>query len=66
MSEQINTNKRLLVNISDKYQTLAKKFFHHIHQPPVEMGDEIITLEDWSKKLKNGKKELLHCHQAFI
>jgi hypothetical protein len=39
MSEQINTNKRLLANISDKYKTLAKKFFHHIHQSPVEMGD---------------------------
>jgi Reverse transcriptase (RNA-dependent DNA polymerase) len=56
MSEQINTNKRLLANISDKYKTLAKKFFHHIHQSPVEMGDDIITLEDWSKKLKKWKE----------
>jgi hypothetical protein len=55
MSEHIN-NKRLLVNISDKYQTLAKKFFHHIHQPPVETGDDIITLEDWSKRLKKWKE----------
>jgi hypothetical protein len=56
MSEQINSNKKLLANISDKYKTLAKKFFHHIHQSPVEMGDDIITVEDWSKKLKKWKE----------